>query len=71
MKQLKDTSIKYDIKLEIVRQHFKEDDCHSNIPYQIFVTIESKLQKVGSNFSYNQKGKKQALKFIKEECNLE
>ena len=70
MKRLKDTEIKYNLKITIIQEHLKDKICESRRPYKILVEIKKKIGWMSSCFNYNQKGKREAMKFIKRECNL-
>jgi len=67
-KQLKDTEVKYKIKLSILQKHFKDETSYSNIPYKYLVEIDKESSKISTLFAYTKKGTKELLKFIKEEC---
>jgi len=65
MKQLKDTKIEYKIKIVILRKHFVEKGCHSNIPYQIGCEIRDVRGMSYSGYPYTKKGKKRTIKVFK------
>ena len=70
MRKLKDTRIKYKIKIEVIQKHLHEKGVHSNIPYLLYCKIEKGYGAVGISFDYTKKGKNRLLKFIREECFL-
>ena len=69
-KRLKDTEIKYRIKLDVIQKHFKEGNCYHNEPYLLCVKIDKGYMSTSTCFKYTKKGKKELLKFIEKECYL-
>lgn len=70
MRRLKDTKIKYKIKIDVIQKHLQEKEVHSNIPYLLYCKIDKGYGDVGIAFDYNKKGKDRLIKFIREECFL-
>jgi len=70
MKQLKDTKIKYRIKIEVIQKHLHENAVHSNVPYRLYCQIDDSQGTTSTSFKYNKKGKNELIKFLRKECFL-
>jgi len=69
-KRLKDTEIKYDVKIKVIQKHIKDGSSHSNIPYSILLEVADGLRSMSTCFPYSKKGKNELIKTLRKECYL-